>query len=600
MKVYIGFSVDMDRAYCNCNAHGQFIPKTHPEHKNILAQKQNFIKYTNKLITYFEKNKYNQSVTWFVNEADYTISVFHNEILKRCSDSGELGLHTHLNSGKFNAEAFNMSENRNDWEQVGIKDANANINAFINYNNFIYKAGNHIRNDVLFDTLADNLFSIDTTMDINNKNFENDKMYYDDTNIPIGTEPFLINCKNKGVILEIPEIRVHKIIDHIKACETNNNLCFIKIQIHHWQYDELIPEFDRIIQQIQNLQYEIEFIDLRQMQKLFFEKKKTILDERIRNCIKAKIPNDEYYISLKQSIGTEFLELSLWLFNFCDKRNKIIELFAGIGQCSIFLHDLGFNNLTISDYDDKRCNFYKEIDNYKNITPLVSDFYDVDINEYDVCFFGNSINSSLCDRLNIQVKKYQDFIDQDKLLIIHSKYGSGIKEFNYLLDNLKKYSIIKQIGDYFVIKKTNDDVQIIPYSTQFKMYKTIGFSNVEHDVICENNQQFIKISFKDPIMASAGIFFPINYAYRDLTEQLYRCKLKFDVRIETINENSKIKIYTGIKWITLDNQLTKEYQTIEFEDDFDFFKLSAYRIGFVNMENNELYFKNCCIEKYSS
>ena len=165
---------------------------------------------------------------------------------------------------------------------------------------------------------------------------------------------------------------------------------------------------------------------------------------------------------------------------------------------------------------------------------------------------------------------------------------------------MKKYSIIKQIGDYFVIKKTNDDVQIIPYSTQFKMYKTIGFSNVEHDVICENNQQFIKISFKDPIMASAGIFFPINYAYRDLTEQLYRCKLKFDVRIETINENSKIKIYTGIKWITLDNQLTKEYQTIEFEDDFDFFKLSAYRIGFVNMENNELYFKNCCIEKYSS
>ena len=271
MKVYIGFSVDMDRAYCNCNAHGQFIPKTHPEYKNILAQKQNFIKYTNKLITYFEKNKYNQSVTWFVNEADYTISVFHNEILKRCSDSGELGLHTHLNSGKFNAESFNMSENRNDWEQVGIKDANANINAFINYNNFIYKAGNHIRNDVLFDTLADNLFSIDTTMDINNKNFENDKLYYDDTNIPIGTEPFLINCKNKGVILEIPEIRVHKIIDHIKACETNNNLCFIKIQIHHWQYDELIPEFDRIIQQIQNLQYEIEFIDLRQMQKLFFE-----------------------------------------------------------------------------------------------------------------------------------------------------------------------------------------------------------------------------------------------------------------------------------------------------------------------------------------
>ena len=328
MKVYIGFSVDMDRAYCDCNTHGQFIPKTHPDYKKIRGHKDNFIQYTNKLLTYFEENKYNKSVTWFVNEADYLISIFHNNILKRCAESGELGLHTHLNSKKFNAESYNMSENRNDWEEVGIKVANKNINAFIDYNNFIYKAGNHIRTDVLFDTLADNLFSIDTTQGLNDGRWEcndckewfiskevkecsckpNDGLtMFNDTSISLGTEPFLINCKNGGVILEIPEIRVNKVVSHVKKCEKNNNLCFIKLQIHHWQYDELVPEFDKVIQNIKDLHYDIEFIDVREMQRIFFEKKHKLLEEKIKNNIKEKIPNDTYYISLNQCIGNDFL-----------------------------------------------------------------------------------------------------------------------------------------------------------------------------------------------------------------------------------------------------------------------------------------------------
>lgn len=615
MKVYIGFSVDMDRAYCDCNSHGKFIPKTHTDYKQTQDHKQNFIQYTNKLLTYFEENKYNKSVTWFVNEADYLISIFHNDILKKCSESGELGLHTHLNSKKFNAGPNSMSENSNDWEQVGIKDANTNINTFLDYTNFIYKAGNHIRNDVLFDTLVDNLFSIDTTQGIYDGRWKcneceewfvsselkichckpNDGLtLFNDTNIPLGSEPFFIKCNNNGIILEIPEIRVENVIKHIKKCKEKNNLCFIKLQIHHWQYDELIPAFDKLIHHIKNLQYDIEFIDLRQMQKLFFKKKQTYLEEKIKNNIKEKIPNDNYYISLKQCISQDFFELSLWLFNFYDKRSKIIELFAGIGQCSLFLHELGFHNLTISDFDDKRCNFYKEIDNYENITPLVSDFYDVNLNNYDICFFGNSINTSLCDRLDIQIEKYQHFIDQDKLLIIHSNYGNELNEFNYLLEHLKNYSIIKQIGDYFAIKKNNNDVEIIPFSKQFKLYKTIGCSNIEDKVICDKEQQIIELKFQENINSSAGIYFPIIYIYTDLKEQLnqYKCKLTFDVKIDKINLESKIKIYTGIKWIILDNQLTEDYLTIEFEDNFNFFNASTYRIGFVNIENNSLYFKN--------
>ena len=162
---------------------------------------------------------------------------------------------------------------------------------------------------------------------------------------------------------------------------------------------------------------------------------------------------------------------------------------------------------------------------------------------------------------------------------------------------MKNYSIIKQIGDYFAIKKINNDVEIIPFSKQFKLYKTIAFANIKDKVICDKEQQVIEVKFQENITTSAGIYFPINYVYTDLTEQLYKCKLIFDVKTERVNNESKIKIYTGEKWVILDNQLTEDYQTIEFEEDFNFFKASTYRIGFVNMENNSLYFKNISIIK---
>ena len=67
-----------------------------------------------------------------------------------------------------------------------------------------------------------------------------------------------------------------------------------------------------------------------------------------------------------------------------------------------------------------------------------------------------------------------------------------------------------------------------------------------------------------------------------------------------MNIESKIKVYTGIKWITIDTELTQEFQTIELIEDFNFFKPSTYRIGFKNIENNILYFKNININIISS
>ena len=132
MKIYIGFSVDMDRAYSNFNNHGNLISKYNEHYAKYNYYKDNFIENTYKLLKYFKNKNYNKSVTWFVNESDYNITILHKKIFEKCIKSGEIGLHTHLNSHKFNAQSYNMSNNRNDWEKMGIILPNKRISEKLN------------------------------------------------------------------------------------------------------------------------------------------------------------------------------------------------------------------------------------------------------------------------------------------------------------------------------------------------------------------------------------------------------------------------------------------------------------------------------------
>ena len=42
-------------------------------------------------------------------------------------------------------------------------------------------------------------------------------------------------------------------------------------------------------------------------------------------------------------------------------------------------------------------------------------------------------------------------------------------------------------------KKKNNDVEIIPFSKQFKLYKTIAFTNIGDKIICDKEQQLIEL-----------------------------------------------------------------------------------------------------------
>ena len=580
----------MDRAYSLYNIHGNIINKEHPEFDKINKMKDEFIELTNKLIKYFTDNNYQNSITWFVNESAYFITDIYSELLNKCiENSGELGLHTHFNSQSFNATDLTMSKNPLDWLQEGLIRPTDKLNTFNKDNHtLIFKAGNHMRNDEMYQSIADLGYKIDCTKVINDKRSEKDVLLFDDSNIQLGSEPFFMKYNNCN-ILEIPEIRCENIIYHIKKCIENNNLIFIKLQIHHWQYDELIPLFDKYINSLKKQNYDLQFVSLKEMQKIYFEKIKEDTNKIILNKIKTEMINDEYYMSLKNMYDSNFIGVILYLFNNYPSNVNILELFAGIGQYTYLLSKYGFENLSILDFREDRLN------KFTNIKSIYADYYKYDIDNFDVIYCTNAINEVLCSQINIQISKYKKFLSKklNNCLILNiNKYGNYEKNIIMeIINELEKYFDVTYLNEeYVVIKNIIIKEKIKDFSDTFKSYKMINSNNVKDNLIIENNQKIIHLQFNDMINPSFGIYFPLFYINKNING-IKKCNLEFECKsTNPIN----IKVYTGITWIKLETiKINNEFTKIVIEENFNFENKSTYRIGFFNIESlTNVYLKN--------
>ena len=589
----MGFAVDMDRAYSDFNSNSKIISKNDKDYKKYNKFKNDFKKLTLKLLDYFEKNNYSKSVTWFVNEADYNISYIYKNILNKCNSEGELGLHTHFNSTKFNATLYSISNNKSDWFNYGLKKPTDRLSNIYNNKINIFKGGNHMRNDAIFDSLSELGYSIDTTYDINGKNIENGVTLYNDTDIELGSEPFFIKCNNGDVILEIPEIRACLVngIKHIKTCKKKNNVCFVKLQIHHWQYDQLIPIFDKFIEKIKENNFDIEFVSLKEMQKIYFKK---ILDN-------TNINLNEFLNNKKNVLNSSHLNLSIYLFNNYSKKKKILELHGGIGETLIFLNKIGFSNLSLFDINKNRNNLSNKITN-GNIKLLsdklsnnkICNYDKINFKNYDIILLGFTyyLESNFIKNEEKLIIILESFINNYNLLIIHIKNLSSniIKNFvEKIKINSDNYKIDNHIKEYIIISKKK--IEIKNFSKCFNIYKLINNKNIIDNIININNTNVIQLKFKEKIDFSAGIYFPLFQKYLNLEEKKYKCKIILELKVTNNEENFELKIYTGVKWISI-GKLTNNFKIYTFEGEFDFFYKSIWRIGFEKCENTTLFIKN--------
>lgn len=320
----------------------------------------------------------------------------------------------------------------------------------------------------------------------------------------------------------------------------------------------------------------------------------------IVNLIKLKnINNLDNFYDLRLNNNKIFcnadIELSkLTTMFFPNKSIKILELGGGICQLSILLYKLGYKNIFPTEHDKIRVNCLNYLNKELNIHIknefLGKDFFNIDTDKFDLI-----ITQNLKWQRKDDIQRYNEFLFYKKFV-----NNGGILLYCDICDNEFIDNEIKKcfdIGFYFnqknnikFVYKKNLNINSV---CDISYYTTISFSNIFEKLINTNNENIIKLEFKEEISPSAGIFIPIFYILHNIDNtKINKYRLSFDIKIETPNDNSKIKIYTGIKWIELDKKLTTEYQTIELIDNFNFSTTSTYRIGFINMVNNILYLKN--------
>lgn len=175
---------------------------------------------------------------------------------------------------------------------------------------------------------------------------------------------------------------------------------------------------------------------------------------------------------------------------------------------------------------------------------------------------------------------------------IENKYDSQTfnKNFNTIINkpHISQLKISNFFSNYFLIKLTENN-------SIFDGIKIYKINDNYNDLLS------IKLVFLDNnINSSVGLYFnfPIKFLdYHNYNLPVTKYRFSFNARINKKDNEFKLKIYTGIKYVILEKEVTEEYQEFVLEDVFNFNKSSLYRIGFVNPRQNiELFINNPLIE----
>ena len=204
--------------------------------------------------------------------------------------------------------------------------------------------------------------------------------------------------------------------------------------------------------------------------------------------------------------------------------------------------------------------------------------YENIINDHNGCIVERNIES-ITNRLNYlnenkdifkkMKQKSYDYFNNN--LSIGSSYEYFLKTTNDILkDNMQKNNI--QNKDILVDKELNNINSILIYKPEF--FKT----DLKDNCLIANyiNNECIDYS-------SSGFHFKIkNSLVSDFENNIFSFDIYCDKPI-------KLKIYTGIKWIKIDETIKlNQFNNIKIKNQFRFNTSSKYRIGFENIENNAI------------
>ena len=464
----------------------------------------------------------------------------------------------------------------------------------------------------MFDSLGELDYIYDTTMVYEDTVYNEDgTMRFDDTNLMLGTLPFFITTKNGYRILEIPEIRpdINKVKKHIENTP-NNAPIFIRLQVHPFDVmrDNHLKRFDEVIKYCNQVGI-VEFKNTREMGLIYIDYLLNKFGEKMTHKYNNLLLNDNYYFDEKKNEWWQKSEAYIIKYIFENYNNcnlKILDCFGGFGQVGIMLRKLGYNNISVLDFDKKRIKIGIEISEQEslNINFFNDDFYknkSIFIN--DIFLSVNSVNGSLDKRHNEQIDIYNKLLKNNcKLYFDISRYGttkSNISIFDKLLEKYNTYYKNNLKHNFIEIEKLIKAKKNKKFSDFFDDFSFIHQINYNSYLFFDEkiDQEVIKILFlNSEIKSSSGLYFPFSIKYlseNDYKLPIKKYKFEFKCKVNKYHKDFRLRVYTGIKYIVIDKEIKEEYEKFYVEDEFNFNKSSTYRIAFINPEKDlELYFKD--------
>jgi len=297
-KIYIGFSIDMDRAYPdNIDRVKNKEPCVHGAkciYKNAhdFNHGKDFLNGMENIKNYMIKNNFLKGCTYLINEATFETTNIYPEMVEDIyllskKYNCEIGLHTHFESSTFKTEldgsfdekkwahckvppiknvtggGYMLLVEKDCWFKDGLVKPKKRIEDLIynrfneHYNVECFKAGGHMRNKEIIESLMETNFKYDCTCICEqNRIIEfNNRIYklYDDTQIKLENGPFLIKNNNNKTLLEIPECQnYNKFRRSIKNMIKNNikRDVYLLLQLHPYQCIDSLPDEKNLLKWI--------------------------------------------------------------------------------------------------------------------------------------------------------------------------------------------------------------------------------------------------------------------------------------------------------------------------------------------------------------
>lgn len=700
-KIYVGFTVDMDRAY-----HYKYsqLNKLYIKESHKLFYKKKYDEYvigTLKHIELFNKLGMNKTPLFLINETAYNQTILFQRFLLNLKSNGDIGLHTHFNSPILNGIDNFISHNSNDYFKEGLILPKQKLENFLNVKIDIFKSGVHMINerDIFYKDLFNSNIKYDCTPGIN---FLASEYNIDFTDFNFGCLPKYI----KGV-LTLPEcIFVPKnkggfkyITDHINNLPDNAPV-LLRFQSHPFEYNEGVLNTIEYAMKELNNRYDVEYKGFYEMIDIFkkyqednisikavildidniiFKYKyenneKILINENIpiiSNIIDFLLENNIYCIfySLNELDNEKQILESLGLWNdniipiigsdvnvinikeFIENFELNQDNILFISENYYLLEEIKFNlpNIYIEDdyfiyniYNDGRFTNIKETENIKILgKELVAN-----LPYNNLSFLENTKISCKIEK----IKKYEDFenhildflsknkitnytdtdinLDLIKSLIEDTDFFLVFMKLKYMNlgisglisiknNKVKLYcfntDILNSLIDIYLFNKmkfeinneiflnrVNENKKVINWldiniidsqDNYLKLdlnYITIyDTNNIELSV--DNNTIIIKI--KNTPSTSYGIYIYYNHPLKNKIETK---EIKFKCKFKVNEIDIYPKIYTGIKWIELNDKcLNNEYEDFKIVCDINFFSISKWRLSTTSkLVNQEIYFKD--------